>query len=145
MLLPLSKIPIIQSCTYPRKLVEICFSEFNRSTMCKICYNTGFLWPVFSRIRTESKILYTGKYRSEKTRILAYFTQCEKNGFTKEKFHFTWFYFIECQLNYESIKCFFFETLQKRYIYCSDSQAGLKALSGRINLHFQKFIFFKAL
>ena len=35
---------------------------------------TGFLWPVFSRIRTEQILSFTGKYTSEKTHFLEYFT-----------------------------------------------------------------------
>ena len=43
----------------------------------KIYGNTAFLWPVFSRIRTES-CPYKGKNGSEKTRTLAYFTKWVK-------------------------------------------------------------------
>ena len=45
----------------------------------KMCENTGFPQLVFARITIESMILSLySKYRSEKTRILAYFTQCFK-------------------------------------------------------------------
>ena len=42
----------------------------------KIRENTGFHWPVFSCIRTESRFCsYKWEYGSVKTRILAYFMQ----------------------------------------------------------------------
>ena len=50
----------------------------NWGTMRKICNNTGFIWPVYSRIRTKSSFcLYTGIYGSKKTCILAYFYAVE--------------------------------------------------------------------
>ena len=50
----------------------------NWGTMRKICNNTGFLWPLYSRIRTKSSFcLYTGIYGSKKTCILAYFYAAE--------------------------------------------------------------------
>ena len=40
----------------------------------KICQNTVFLSPVFSRNKIESICPYTAKYSSEKASVLAYFT-----------------------------------------------------------------------
>ena len=63
-----------------KKITLIVMLDTHRVTLCKICQNTRLLWPVYSRTMKKSKILtlqYKRKYGSEKTRILAYFTQCD--------------------------------------------------------------------
>ena len=49
-----------------------------KKALHKTCENTGFHWPIFSRIRTKSTIreIYRRIQVSE-TRFLAYFMQCE--------------------------------------------------------------------
>ena len=55
----------------------ICFFGKNSAdSLRQIRHKTDFLWPVFSRIRTESRISpYTGKCWSEKTCNMKYFMQ----------------------------------------------------------------------
>ena len=50
-------------------------------TLHKICEDTGFHWPIFSRIRTKSKILSLyGRIRvSEKPVFLECFMHCQRN------------------------------------------------------------------
>ena len=54
------------------------FQSIQIHDTAKISHNTGVSRPVYSRKRTESAIPYTGLYGSEITRVLAYFTRCNK-------------------------------------------------------------------
>ena len=48
-----------------------------KHSLCKICEDTGFLLPAFSRMRTKSTTLSLyGKIQDRETRNLAYFMQC---------------------------------------------------------------------
>ena len=61
----------------PGAVSQMCSSK---STLPILCQTTGFLWPIFSRIRTECTILTLySKIRKIETRILLYFLQRDKH------------------------------------------------------------------
>ena len=65
----------------PETVSQMCSSK---RTLPKLCQTTGFLWPVFSRLTTESTILSLyGKIRKIETRIPLYFLQWGKHLFRK--------------------------------------------------------------
>ena len=52
----------------PEAVSQMCFSK---RTLPKLCQTTGFLWPIFSRIRTESTIMSLyGKIQKIETQVL---------------------------------------------------------------------------
>ena len=65
----------------PKETPEVVFQMCSsKSTLPILCQTTGFLWPIFSRIRTECTILTLySKIRKIETRILLYFLQRDKH------------------------------------------------------------------
>ena len=62
------------SFVYSLQHYRIGFLNFFNNRLHKICQNTGFTWPVFSGIRTESVILFfVSFYRKIKKRENSYF------------------------------------------------------------------------
>ena len=56
------------------------YNHFSRSvksaSLRKICQYTGFLWFVFSRVRTSTILPLYGQIHVTETHMLAFFTQC---------------------------------------------------------------------
>ena len=58
---------LLLSMSYPATNIEK-YDNLTIFALRKIYQNAGFLWPIYSPYKEN-----TGKYRSKKTRILAYF------------------------------------------------------------------------
>ena len=64
---------------------------FLNTRLRKVCQNTSFFWPVFSRVMIKLQFCsYKRKYGSDKTRILACFMQCTDEPPTLVRFIYNW-------------------------------------------------------
>ena len=75
--------------------IPVCLKFFVWLTLYEMCENTGFLWPIFSRLEQNLQFCpYTREYRSVKIHILANFMQCEVKNVCKKKQEYSYFCYI---------------------------------------------------
>ena len=86
------------------------FTNRRSWSLHKICKYKAFLRAKFSRIWTESKDMY-GKYISEKTRIFAFFTQCDAFNLLAQKLTHHWKRTIDMILKITNCEEIFSETI----------------------------------